>query len=651
MSKKPWTPTGRLALTLALGAALFLLWLLTSLAIRPPAAHAADLTVCPSGPCDYTSIQDAVDAAIAGDVIKVAAGVYTGVNSYGGMSQVVYISKAVTIRGGYTTTNWAVSDPVANPTTLDAQGMGRVMVITGTIAPTVEGLHITGGDAYLLEGGQYGCDAGGGVYVHSATATISNCMVYSNTASSGSIGAGGGIFLYGSPSTLTDNTVTSNTASSVLDGSGGGVALYLGAATLEDNTIQNNIASINGSGWGGGVYLLDSAAELVSNTIQGNFASTANWGLGTGGGIYLSSYRPVTLTGNTVISNPASTVYWGDGGGLSIEYAEATLIGNTVTGNTASAAYDGSGGGISISTMEGYGPPVTLEQNTVRNNVASVTDNGRGGGLYIEGNTTMLTSNTVVSNTATLSPTATGEGGGVWIGDFWDGTFTMTNNLMAGNHATTAGSGLYVTGVQMGTTGRLLHNTIANNHGSGQGVYVGQFTTLFFSNTTIAGHASVGITATSDSHVTLAGTLWHDNGLDVGGAGAVFSSTNVYGDPAFADPASWDYHLTASSAAIDAGMDAGVATDFEGDTRPQGDGFDIGYDESPFTIQADVAVVKSVTPAIVAPNQVVTYTLTFTNTGPHPALDVLITDAVPITLTNVSYINAGAAITPTGSFS
>jgi len=64
-----------------------------------------------------------------------------------------------------------------------------------------------------------------------------------------------------------------------------------------------------------------------------------------------------------------------------------------------------------------------------------------------------------------------------------------------------------------------------------------------------------------------------------------------------------------------------------------------------------VSIAKSVTPTVAAPSQAITYTLTFTNTGPHPARGVLITDAVPLTLTNVSYTNVGAVITPTGSFS
>ena len=67
--------------------------------------------------------------------------------------------------------------------------------------------------------------------------------------------------------------------------------------------------------------------------------------------------------------------------------------------------------------------------------------------------------------------------------------------------------------------------------------------------------------------------------------------------------------------------------------------------------RADLSLDKLVTPAVAAPGQCITYTLTYTNNGPQLANGVLITDVVPITLTNVNYTYSGAQITPTGSVS
>ena len=122
----------------------------------------AGVTVCPAGPpvCGYPTIQEGVDAATEGDVIKVATGVYTDVNGRpaptgygfpppgGVVTQVVYITKTVTIRGGYTAPDFAdPPDPDANPTMLEAEGRGGVILIAGSISPVIEGLQITGGDA------------------------------------------------------------------------------------------------------------------------------------------------------------------------------------------------------------------------------------------------------------------------------------------------------------------------------------------------------------------------------------------------------------------------------------------------------------------------------------------------------------------------
>jgi len=169
---------------LGLGLALGLLWALNGWPTPVTAAPVPDpvrepmsrplqggvITVClSSGVCDYDNIQAAVDAASDGDVIKVAAGVYTGTVlrlsppgyqvAPAVITQVVYISKSLTIRGGYTVTNWTTSYPLTQPTTLDAEGQGgkRVIVVGGgNVTVKLENLRITGGDASGLGGGPLG---------------------------------------------------------------------------------------------------------------------------------------------------------------------------------------------------------------------------------------------------------------------------------------------------------------------------------------------------------------------------------------------------------------------------------------------------------------------------------------------------------------
>jgi uncharacterized repeat protein (TIGR01451 family) len=440
-------------------------------------------------PTEYTSAQAAVDAASPGDLVKVA-GTCMGVNERHGLRQQVYLDKSLTIQGGYTVDNWAASAPDVNPTTLDAQGLGRVLVISGTISPTIAGLRITGGNATGLGGlGIWSYeDAGGGVYVYTATAAINNCVIDDNVASTNDFGYGGGLYIEGGGTLLSSNVVQNNTASTGDRGFGGGVALVYGSTTLSENVIQ----------------------------------------------------------GNTASADPREEGY-GYGGGAALLLSTATLSGNVVRGNAASLADDGHGGGLCL--LDSH---VTLSHNRI------------------------------VSNTATLSETASGQGGGIWGGSegYGEFIFSMTNDLVADNHANTQGGGLWlISSPTYPLSGAFRHTTIADNRGGcGQGVFVGPSTALVFTNTIIAGHHSVGITVTAGSTATLEATLWHDNGTNTGGE-ILTGTINVYGDPAFVAPAAWNYHLTAESAAIDKGVNAGVSVDMDGDPRPSGTGYDIGADE------------------------------------------------------------------------
>jgi len=335
----------------------------------------------------YTTVQAAVDAAGEGDMVKVA-GYCAGVEYRAGLPQTVYVSKTITLRGGYTTTNWTTSDPQAHPTTLDAQGQGRAVYVTGTVSPTIEGLRITGGDASGLGGGYWELDAGGGVYVITATAVLANNQVFSNTAMDG-----GGVYLGNSDGRLSNNDIYSNTTNSAC----GGVCLYHSGATLDGNIIYSNAAYD-----GGGVCLQESGnAILNGNIIRDNSATVG--ASGYGGGLYIN-YSDAEMVNNVVIGNRANTA----GSGIYVYESAPSLWHTTIHDNTG-----GNGSGISAFSVSNVVLTNTiLTSQTVGLSVDAQTDATLNGVLWYNNgtNTSGAVTNFTVNNPLTGTPAFAADG-------------------------------------------------------------------------------------------------------------------------------------------------------------------------------------------------------------------------------------------------
>ncbi len=299
---------------------------------RYVALTGSDRGICtaPSEPC--RTLQYAVDAADEGDVIKIAGGVYTDLHhrpapaAYPGSStitQVVYISKTVSIQGGYAPEDWSTADPDAHPTTLDGSEQGRVLFISGKALAAntlIKDLRLVSGNAAGLGGDPLGYDAGGGIYGLQASATLSDSLILDNTAA-----AGGGLYSLQGEWIISNSTIEANTAS----GRGGGLYLLEGSAQLSGNVIRSNVA---GAG-GGGLLVTGGEAQLTNNVIADNASGSEGPGLHVEGAL-------VRAWHTTIASNemPAGDPYF-EGSGIYVRADPAGSPSTALFTNTIVASH------------------------------------------------------------------------------------------------------------------------------------------------------------------------------------------------------------------------------------------------------------------------------------------------------------------------
>ena len=351
-----------LALLAALGTAVLPAHAATVFFVTPAGNDSAAGTSWPEA---KATILAAVEAASAGDEVRVAEGTYPGA---------INDTKGLALRGGYLAGETFVSDPTAHPTVIAAAGAGSpALTITG--GSIVDGFQITGGATGIR------CVQGTGVAISRNTIT-------------GALSQG--IYLTNTSATVTGNTIADTGMAIVFAGGSsgpisanrlhgcdwGGISCDASSPEISENQIVGALGAgivcsagsngaitrnlIYGSG-GRGIACVDSSPPITLNRIQGNI----------GGGVSISN-AALTIAGNVIADNGLKGVFtttesWTG----SVAYV--TLLANTIAGHPEAGVMGATAGEVSGNILSGNGASfsgafTSVDYNCVFNNPLDAPD-------------------------------------------------------------------------------------------------------------------------------------------------------------------------------------------------------------------------------------------------------------------------------------
>jgi predicted outer membrane repeat protein len=202
--------------------------------------------VLPDGSGDFPTINAAVDACVAGDIIELGDGVFRGDGN-----RWIYVDKELFIQSASGDPEQCIIDCEGGP---ESYRRGFTIVTGSPETTALRGIKVANGFDEIL---------GGGVYCSQASPTFENC-IFADCTAEFSVGGGGVYCQLGSP-VFIDCRFERNTAAV---GGGGIYVIYSGSVRFERCVFSENAA-----GTGGGCRIDDTeSAQLVDCVFWGNTA-------------------------------------------------------------------------------------------------------------------------------------------------------------------------------------------------------------------------------------------------------------------------------------------------------------------------------------------------------------------------------------------
>lgn len=330
-------------------------------------------------PAQYPIIQDAINAAQAGDTVLVAAGTFAHLRQPPGPDTtlcVVFHKSGVTLRGAG-----------RGLTIIDAGDRGRGIHCRGVTGARIERLTVRRAFAAVFGAGvlceqssspairdievtrcgdggiiclessptisqsfityNHGKQGGGIAIEMNSSPQISDCRITNNAAP-----AGGGVFIRAASAPTLTRCVIQDDSLNTVNGAGGGIGVVSATLTITDSQILNNV----GTGTGGGIAVIDNATlnatrcDIIGNVTADDY--------GPGGGIYID-FSNMTIDRCLIARNSAPGGS-SDGGGIAALFANQIIIRRSTIAANATNAAPGLGGGISC-----LGSSPTIESSII----------------------------------------------------------------------------------------------------------------------------------------------------------------------------------------------------------------------------------------------------------------------------------------------
>ncbi|MEC9106827.1 MAG: fibronectin type III domain-containing protein, partial [Candidatus Neomarinimicrobiota bacterium] len=354
----------------------------------------------------FSTIQDAYNAAAAGDTIKLKHGTYTGTGNRN-----ITIAKNIVIMSGTGTQGGADS------TSLDLQNNNYRHFTIGNSTTLDTGVVFIG---LTFKNSNYSTN-GGSIYVYNSSPRFKNCVFENNRSY---LGHGGALWIkdtnddtYSTSPVFQNCTFNNNSAKN----SGGAICIegYEGDLVFRSCTFtENNALSTESqlsSNYGGAIFFnsrdsdSDFTASFTDCVFDDNKAESGRYS-GWGGAVYGESdhedVTPLKFTRCYFRGNTAKGKQNGFGGALHANNIGVELVNCSITGNTATT------------------------------NSEALNYYGRGGAIYLNTSSDLKIINcTIAGNTASSVYSSSDWGGGIYAYSSASSEFTMFNTIVWGNTA------------------------------------------------------------------------------------------------------------------------------------------------------------------------------------------------------------------------